>query len=417
MTIDTLRADHVSAYGYPRPTTPFLDSLAAEGIVFEQAYSTAPWTAPSMASIFTGLPSRAHGVEHGAIQAHHAWQHDILDDSFETLPEALRAAGYRTFGVTTNAHASAATGFDQGFDILSEANWEDADTANELAFGFAGRLVAEPSPWFLWVHYFDPHAPYRSWEGWIDRRADRPPDWKRFDGVSMTSIVKSIRLLRAQPRQLGQLIALYDAEIARTDDAIRRLFAKLEVGPEALVVVVADHGEGFLDHGNLGHGATLYDDQVRVPLIIRPPGGVAPPARRRDPASIMDVKATVLGAIGVPDTEPSAGRDLLAEGVPDGSPRPIPLDNRRSRRELVGLREGAWKYVHARKSARERVFNLEEDPAETRDLAADRPELVERLRASRADFDRLWPRFSAPSTAESLGQEEARRLEALGYAE
>lgn len=408
----------MSAYGYATPTTPFLSELAEQSLLFETTYATAPWTAPSMASIFTGLAPATHGVLHGELQKGRAWNHDRLAEEFETLPEALQRGGYRTFGVTTNAHASAATGFAQGFDQLLEASWEDASKANRLALGFKKELEGQ-TPFFLWVHYFDPHAPYHSDPLWLAAHAPAGVDWRRFDGLPMPDIWGARSELReSSGAKLKGLIALYDAEIARTDRALRELFEALEIDSSTFVLVTSDHGEGFFDHGHIGHGASLFEDQVRVPLMIRPAGAAVAPERIATPVSIVDVYPTLLQAAGLEPENPVHGIDLLATTPPGGGEgRPLVFGNRRRGRLSEGLRLDRWKYHRGADAAQELLFDLAADPGERKNLARQAPEILARMRETRARWDQQWPEFDAPRNASRVSPDQARQLRALGYAQ
>src|SRR5262245_39928490 len=173
ITIDTLRPDRRPLYGYRRKTTPFLDELADRAAVFDRAYSTSSWTAPAMASLFTSLPPRAHGVVKGFVANEQVLGQDLLSDRFDTLAEILSRNGWQTFGVSTNAHLTTATGFGQGFTELRSLWWDGAARANDEALALAERLRTAER-WFLWVHYFDPHFPYDHHQPWFDAYVSEP---------------------------------------------------------------------------------------------------------------------------------------------------------------------------------------------------------------------------------------------------
>ncbi len=298
IVVDTLRADHLSAYGYERRTSPVLDAFAAENLHFDFAIATAPWTAPSVASIFTGLYPAAHGVNRHVEAEDRAvvsLKAAALSEGFLTLAEAVKANGYRTAGITGNAWVADDLGFAQGFDEFSTLDYQPAVDINRRAFRTLDALAEQDDPFLLYVHYMDPHTPYR------------PPKShpQRFTEPLLRPVVASQR----------ERIDLYDAEIHYLDSQIGLFFDRLrelDLYKDAVIVVVSDHGEQFKEHGNKGHGHNAYHYQLHVPLFLKA-GGLR--GRVRELVSIADIYPTLLE---LTSTEPESvveGVSLLSDSI------------------------------------------------------------------------------------------------------
>jgi arylsulfatase A-like enzyme len=303
VSIDTLRADHLSCYGYERPTTPHLDALAAEGTLFRSSAAAATWTLPSTATLLTGLlpdQHRLHSLE------------DRLAPSVVTLAERLRGAGYRTAAFTDGGFVGPEWGFYQGFeryDFTRGEAWEPKDAA-VIAERTAQWLEDNRfQPFFLFVHTYETHQPYTRREGFAGPFL--PPGYHGplGDEVGAFSLVEPGRS-RAD-REWAE--ALYDGEIARADHYLGGLLAGLVRGPlgaRTAVVVTSDHGEEFLEHGGVEHGhGKVFDENVMVPLIVRPPGGAAG-REVATPVSGADVVPILLKLAGLPRPEGLVGRSL-----------------------------------------------------------------------------------------------------------
>ena len=287
ISIDTLRPDHTSAYGYGRPTTPVLDSLAREGALFAHAVSTSNWTLPAHMSLLTGLYPSGHGVEE---------QHDGLDPSIRTLAEALSESGYATAGFTSHTYLDARYGFARGFEHYETVVDRRAEEVSRRAVDWLASRETEP--FFLFLHYFDPHWDYGPPE----------PHVRRFGAVNpahgtLDHLFPYFDRERAMPAQtLQDVLALYDAEIAYTDSQIGHVLDRLrDLGrlDSTVVVVVSDHGEEFGEHGSFGHGTHLHGEVTRIPLLVRYPPLVPRGERRTGVASLVDIPATVLSLAGL----------------------------------------------------------------------------------------------------------------------
>ena len=424
VTIDTLRADHVSSYGYRRPTTPVIDALARRGIRFENAWSSSSWTVPSVVSLLSGLQAPSHGVEHGhlapgkGLSADALVEQEVIAPQVDTWAELLRAAGYTTFGITANGHLDARFGFAQGFDHYRCVGFAGAERVEEVAREWAGALQ-QAEPFFLWVHLLDPHAPYTPRRAWL---AAHLPGFRgvppRLRGVVVAQQYADERGITTPASPGFEMVRwLYDGEIAHTDAAVGRLLARAGVGDDDLVVVTADHGEEFLEHGRFGHGFTLYEESLRVPWVLRLPGGRHAGSVVRQPVGAVDVLPTVLDALGL--EAPRAAQGRTAMGLVRGeaeAPRDVfaalaRFDPLRAH----ALRRGSWKLLRREATGRSELYDLASDSAEAIDLASKRPERTRELEAALERGLAAQRAQRIEPGHEPLSAEQLRRLEALGY--
>ena len=278
VVVDTLRADHLGVYGYDRPTSPHLDVWAEGGAVFDQAFGTSPWTLPSVATIFTGrLPSRhLAGIFNRGPDGHppDRSQFQQLDPALPTLAEIAAASGIATGAVINNAFLGPQFGVARGFetyDFSSAGNkrLRRADVVVDLALTWLQKRGA--APFFLVVHLFDPHMDYDPPE------ATRGQFSSALVETGLPRVTERIRatLRRGQPFDREYLVALYDEEILFVDRQLKRLFDALDGGglpDDVVVIVTSDHGEELFDHGWFEHGHSVYNELLRVPLIVRGPG-------------------------------------------------------------------------------------------------------------------------------------------------
>jgi arylsulfatase A-like enzyme len=405
---DTVRADHLSAYGYSRKTTPTLEALARNAVVFDNGMAAASWTLPSLAAQMTSrLPSR-----HGA-----TLQNVGRDTSKKTVFEALAENEFTVMGVTGNHFVSAAFSLAQGFDVLRYTALR-ADDVNRLAFTslaeWDGGDVA------LFVHYMDPHFGYNPPAPFHTMFAD--PGYKgKQQGYDFGHLTRA-----SNPADIEQVKALYDGEVAFTDQQIGRLLEGLETrapADEVVVVYSADHGDEFLDHGHWGHGRHLYQELLHVPLAIRAPG--CKPRRVKELVSLVDLAPTVLEAFGIAPPASFEGRSLLPVlkgGAVTERPAQAETELTRDGTQRVTIREGSTKYMlavprtgEAIRVVSEELYDLRDDPGEQKNLVpSPRAEPLRRaalayIRSSRAEA-------SAPNPAH-LDAEAQEKLKALGYIE
>jgi arylsulfatase A-like enzyme len=374
--VDTLRADHTGPYGYARDTTPELDAFAAESVVFEEAIASASWTKPSVASLLTSLlPGR-----HRAVQLR-----DRLDDDVVTLAEMLGAKGYATGAAIANSviYLQEAN-FHQGFDYFEGLHGED-DRPSKIVE--AAPVVDRALAWvearqglatFLFVHTMDPHVPYTP-PAPFDRLYEPHP----ADGHPG----QDPRTDYKEPLDRERLLAQYDGEIAYGDREFGRFVRELKrLGryDDALIVFLADHGEEFLDHGQWLHGRSVFDELVRVPLVLKLPGGREAGRRVTQQVQLVDVLPTVLEGQGLPVPRAPAivGRPLQA--VLAGKAEEPGALSEISHRGIVahGLRTSRDKYIRRfSPETDELYFDLVADPTEQRSILGSRPERERYLRA------------------------------------
>jgi arylsulfatase A-like enzyme len=428
VVIDTLRADRLGAYGSTRGLTPFLDELAAHGAVFERAYGPSSWTSPSVASLFTSR----HPLQHGMNAFGSA-----LGDGELTLAEVLRPLGYRTAGFAANLLLAERSGLGQGFQhwqvYLSE--WVNRDGDEKVRAGYVrGRALAwldaeasarAPGPVLLYLHLMDVHSPYQPPERMRERFA---PGASRESSAALTARLHDPRVVERfstfSDEEVRLLEALYDAEVAVLDEELRRLFADLGARgflEDAIVVVAADHGEEFREHGALMHGTTLYEAGVRVPLLLLAPG-IEPGLRVAEPVSLLDVAPTILALLETQAPAAFEGLGLLPEQRAARADRSegvlLDLAQKQVPEELcahaLGLVRGSHKLL-VDPEGRARVYDLVQDPGErSADVESEeRADLVAALLDARA---RLELRAAAPAPAAAIDAETRARLRALGYA-
>jgi arylsulfatase A-like enzyme len=353
--VDCLRADHVGAYGYPRPTTPAIDQLARDGVVFETAQACASWTKPAVGCLFTGL----YPVFHGARTVD-----DALDPGAPTLAEAFRAAGYATAAWIANPFVSApAFGLTRGFHrVVQAVDKPAAVNINDLPAD-AALITRRVLPWlaangdrrfFAFLHSLDLHAQYRR----------RPP----FDRVFLS---------RDRKRDARQ-VDLYDNELAANDHEIGLLLGalkRLRLYDRTLIVVTADHGEEFGEHGFTRHGHTLHQGLLHVPLVLKLPRSAQAGRRVAPVVSAVDLAPTLLELAGLPPAQGLQGESLvpLLEGRTLAE-RAVFAEQLSPRESLYAGRRGRFKYVQQfLPEPGEALHDLAGDPGETRNIVADAP--------------------------------------------
>jgi arylsulfatase A-like enzyme len=441
ISLDTLRADRVSSYGYERPTTPTLDALAARGVLFADAVAPSSQTAPSHMSVFTGVDPMTHGVRN----VHAADETSVrVSDRLPMLPEAFRAAGYVTaaIGDTGNVHPD--MGFDRGFDLQ---HFRMLAVRNKVPVVREFCREAGDDPLFLFFHTYQIHAPYVPPDGFFGRFTD--PDYRgefrrRHEQLVGRPLAMAFGMAGGfletfdgmGERDLEWLSDLYDEGVAWTDAELGELIDAFreERGDDALVAVFSDHGEEFYEHGRLGHRRGLTRALTRVPLILSGPGvgrGVVDPT-----VSLTGLATTLLELVGI---DPSA----MAATGPDGAriapqaasfaawardPASADASQEAYQQLLVGRRAGLWEAVtvdgeHLVRESSEagtelELFRYKDDPLGLRERGAEAPEVVERL-TGRLDARRLEDvdrsELHPPVRGPRLSVERRRSLEALGY--
>ncbi len=393
--VDTLRADHLGTYGYSRPTSPYLDALAAQGVVFERAMAPAPWTVPTVRALMSGRYPSDLGLSS-------PWSAPTVPARVATLAERFQAAGYRTLALSDHPGLNV-TGFGRGFerfDALPQdpaEMWGWAETEAATLLERWRRLIDGPDgrPTFAYVHLYYPHAPY-----------EPPAPFDVLFGLGAPYMHRTLR---------SGVVNLYDGEIRRTDALLASLlpaFWRLAVGSEdSVTALVSDHGEAFWEHAQWGHGESLYNELLHVPFILHAPGRVAPGLRVADLVEIVDVGATLLdlAALELPTEPDQRGRTLLPRVLGRASPDPerwalseSPVRGAQTR----AIQTRAIKVIQAGASAV--AYRLLDDPGELRPL--DLAQVPGSLRLNEA-----LSALRAPERGAGIGPESLEALKALGY--
>ena len=432
LMIDTLRADRLGVYGNAGAKTPAIDALAADGVRGAHTFSQASWTRPSVATILTGLYPSSHGAVHKA---------DILPDRVDTLAELLARAGYYTAGFPNNVNVSPGFNFGQGFaeyhylapDLFFWADesaakltlynglrlvrerflarrvdvhnyYQPAEVVTDTAIAWLDSPAAKTGPFFLFLHYMDPHDPYFvhpfNGEGYARVANPNPPA-----GVA------------------EKYLQLYDGEIGYLDEQLGRLFADLKrrgLYDKTLIVLTADHGEEFHEHGGWWHGTTLYDEQIHVPLLMKPARGGATGRVIEELTTSLDIAPTILATASVAVPAVMQGHALPLDGAPPPGRESVFSEEDFEGNVLQSVRTPVSKLITAnpgnpRGLQPEELYDVKTDPGEQRSLVAKEPVLLEEMRAAlgRSYLEaRAHAGAGAQTDVDSVTKD---RLRALGY--
>ncbi|HVP10946.1 MAG TPA: sulfatase [Phycisphaerae bacterium] len=381
VVVDTLRADKLGCYGSGLGATPNFDALARDGVLFEQAYSQAPWTLPSFATLLTSLAPPQHGA------GGHVGKFTRLAPSAHTVAECFRDAGYATGEIVNVDYLTPPFGVTRGFTDVdfevydSNGLKRDAGRTTDAALSWIRKQQAKP--FFLMVHYFDLHLVYSpplEYRRQFAAPQDRDNSAWVFGTRQQISAFRNgeITFDEASIRRAEKL---YNGEVAYTDAQFGRLLAELDklgLRNETLVVLTADHGESFLDHGSFEHGHTLYNELLHVPLIMSWPGELEP-SKVPLAVSLMDVAPTLCAQAGVKPASSFAGRNLFgSDGEPTDQTRPVLLEGNLWGPPLRGWMDGGYKLIVS--PERSMLFDLRVDPWERNDLSAAQPQRVRKMR-------------------------------------
>jgi len=310
---DALRADHVGAYGYERNTTPVLDRFARECVLFSRAVSASNWTPVSTAAMLSGLYAFSHGLIPPSKDTGPALQMALrLGENVEVIAERLKRAGYTTAAVSANSWHKDEFGFFRGFEIFRVDRTAYANDINRYAFQVIKKMIRKKNPFFLYLHYIDPHKPYNP-----------PHAYEKSFPAPLRD--------RRYPGDISSLIDLYDGEVQFADRMIGELFEELRregLYKETFIIVTADHGEQFMERGQQGHGEQLYMEEIHIPLIMK---SGASPHRVHETVSNIDIYSTIL----------KAARLAMPENAPS-----IPLQDERRLRKRAGVMSESFQAFH-----------------------------------------------------------------------
>ena len=440
--IDTLRADRLSLYGYGRATSPNLEALAAESVVFEDAIAPSPWTLPSVTSLMLSEFVGRHGVVKDG---------DRIADDAVPIAARMQALGYRTRSVFRNPYAGPMSGLDRGFETATLANRVVGAADVEACFA-----EDDPRPLFLYLHNVLPHDPYRPEASFLARFGEVAPeevdaiaeiqdDYRRLTRHNRPGMRPPGRgdtsdrqgaLMAELAERVDAINLLYDAEVAQADAEVGRTVEALKaagVWDETLFLVLSDHGEEMGEHGGWEHDQSLYEELVHVPLVIHFPYGMYGGRRFERPVSLLDVAPTILDCAGQPPSEGfGSGGSLLIWFAANADPAagPFVMSWRVNRKkyyrpfdelrgdENIALRDGNWKGIWNVDRGTLELYDLATDPGETLNVSWTEPERSRLFRETAVEWREefgtsLGP--EAPPAAVELDQADRAALRALGY--
>ena len=432
LSIDSLRADHVGSYGYERDTTPVIDALAENGLLFERTYSTTSWTLPAHTAMLTGLPDSAHGV---------VSVDDRLPDGLVTLAEIFQNAGYKTAGFYSGPFLSREFGFAQGFEQYIDCTSYGLDSDDKKATRAHQQShvdITNPNifwkvsheltrnderPFFYFIHFWDVHYDLIP-----------PPPFDRMFFPEYKGSFKGHNFRHNPDFKVGMnradfrhVIALYDGEIRFTDTTISMILDRMRAMgalENTLVVVTSDHGEEFLEHGNKGHRRTLYEEVTRVPLVFHMPGTLKP-KRIKAPVSIVDIAPTILDIVGLANESEAMGRSLLplAKGDQDATISPAMSELTAPPRapNVSSLVVGHDKIIRDKKRG-DYYFDLKNDPGEingepldSSDQGKTMTETLDSVRSAAKAYSKRFDKERAEKKATEIPEKTVEQLKSLGY--
>ncbi len=378
IVLDTLRVDHLGCYGHHKFASPNIDRLSETSVLFERAYSHAPWTHPSMASILTGKHPKEHGVNR---------YKSMLSKEHVTLPEVMKQSGYRTEGYMSNLFFRPHFGYNQGFDtydysVLDMGHPHEVISSKYISDQGIKALDSIKQPFFLFLHYFDPHERYMP--------------HKQFKWTS------------------GFEWSLYDGEVAYTDLHIGRALDKLEqkgLLDKTIIILTADHGEEFRDHGGIRHTDTLYDELIKVPLLIKIPG--IKPARIKTAVALSDIVPTLFSLIELQIPGKVSGKIIrFGRGGVKAKERAIFAEANQGVRKRCVIKD-SYKLILDLSDKKRELYNLAEDPKERvnlADISKGKADELARLITQYYDASEL---IQAPSA--DIDEQMLKKLNSLGY--
>ena len=424
LTIDTLRADHLSCYGYFRKTSPFVDSLASESLVFERCYATISHTTPSHASLLTSVLPLEHGITANSFRATSEVQRAralVTTEQLKSYAQILQSRGWSTGAFVAAATTRKVTGLSAGFDAWTEPADVSRIGSEVLADATKWLETLPPPgerPFFLWVHFFDVHGPHMQGGRY---ESEFPDDDALAEHLRERRVRKAIPGRKGSRARPSFLNSLYDAAIRRTDDLVSELVATLKKTGRwegTAFVLTSDHGEGLGEHGLIGH-ELAWGEQVRVPLLIRITG--REPARIDTPVSGIDVLPTLLDLVpGLPREEllaQATGTSVVAERYEER-----PVFSMAAAEKQYALTTSRWKLLRTVGEG-DALFDLQADPHELRDVGRAHPEIVAALATqldlSLAEQEKRRTYLRRGGVEPTLTDEEERKLleslKALGY--
>lgn len=409
--LDCLRADHLGCYGYTRNTSPNIDDLAENGLIFSNAFSQGGYTLASIPSIFTSKFPLSHGVfinQHG----------DKLGANETTLAEILKNNGYVTVGFTGGGYTSHIYGFSQGFDIYKETDWGNIKEVSQLASDWLEKK--QKKPFFLFLHCYtihDPFDPPKPFNEMYDTHYNG-----YFKGISLDYILfKKINsgALKFDEQDTEYIISQYDGNIRYCDEHLGRLFKKIEalkLASNTIVILTSDHGEDLMDHGTISHG-DIYDVDIHVPLIIRYPYLFPKNKKIGSIVRSIDIMPTILDILALPLGPSMEGKSLfpLMSGKKDKHERMVfSFGNNPKLKMRIALRTKNWKLIYSYETGQDELYNLEKDPKELNNLASVNKQQLATLQKKLNNYIKRL-RLPIKKDGAVLDEKTRQQLKSLGY--
>ena len=424
---DALRWDHLGCYGYSRNTSPNIDRIAREGIIFNRAYAQGNWTLTSTAALFTALYPTSHNV---------LSKKRIMPKESKTLIENLKVAGYKTAGFSKNPFFWGNFGLRRGFDCFyfGQSNficklWPSviSDILKRLFMPTDENLARQAISWiksnksrkfFIYLHYMATHAPYRIPEAYEEIYAkEQIPDRVDFPHK------RYLRNVKFNPAQKRNLIDRYDGAIRFVDDQIGKLLdilQSLDLNEDTLLIIAGDHGEAFGEHGDWTHGHTLYQETIKIPLIVWYPKISCNQMVSNELAGLIDIKPTILNIIGIKQSEIHQGKDLISQITKEdslyqqkGSREEIFSEGRRNFRCIIT--SANWKLISDKVKGKIELYNLEEDPEEKHNVFNLYPEIAKNLQGRLTSRFKEYKKQALRPGKASISAQTIRELKSLGY--
>lgn len=450
--MDATRTDHLSCYGYYRETAPNLEALAGEGVLFENAISAAPWTLPSITSMFTGTYPSRHG--------NRTW-HNVMDDGLLTLAQILSSQGYNTAAFHSAGHIGPSWGTDRGFQQIRERLFQDRNlveilehavvrvrdiltNSNDCGAAWTNNQVQDwitdcHEPFLLYLHYMEPHVKYRSPWPYHWQYLNDPSDWIRSLRVNRrrTWLEWLVGQVTLEEADFEILTNLYDGAINYLDKKIGEVVGMLRqrcILDNSILIITADHGENLGDHGMMGHQWCLYETLIKVPLIIRYPKIFPPDLRISGLVQTVDILPTLIDILQITPAELSGqlqGQSVISEGricprrrygfaeevgcgIETWSEKYPEFDFSPYKRELRAVRTDRYKYIWS-SNGQDELYDLVSDPNELHNLSAEFPAEVNRLSEILQDWHQWSSAGASAGRTTELDEIVEQRLRDLGY--
>ncbi len=409
ISLDACRADHLSCYGYARTTSPFVDQLAADGIRFSEAIVNTHGTPPSHTTMLTSLYQESHGMHLMGVPKSGKTQR--VTPAILMVQEILRASGYLTLGVTGGGHMSKALGFDRGFVEYDSRPGQIREQKHRL-LAMLKRYETIEMPRFILFHTYEIHSPYNAPKHFNDLFDKGASSFE----TTTENLAKYVHgAWKLPPQDIARITAMYDAEIRFSDTVLKELFTTLSerrLLDNAVVIITADHGEEFGEHGGLLHGGNLYEELIKVPMIIWQSGTTIGHIEDR-PVSTIDITPTILGAAGLKIPETMRGRDLLTIETWPAEEEPAAFVQ--YGRARYGIRTTRWKLIENQDPLKRELYDLINDPGEKTNLVDKEAEIAQRLLTRLSVWRNSLPVNVGQRSEVVMTGEEQKNLKALGY--